>query len=49
MHKKQSYTAPEAEIIPLQAEGAFLTGSANAIGVGPSITFLDEQPFETFF
>lgn len=49
MFTKQPYFAPETEIVPLQTEGAILTGSLNQTAIGAHITFLDEESFNDFF
>lgn len=50
MFKKQPYFAPETEIVPLQTEGAILTGSYNQTAIGAAILFsADELDFYSVF
>ena len=47
MNTKQTYTAPEVEILHLQIEGAVLSGSGT--GTGADVTFENESDFDSFF
>lgn len=51
MNTKQTYTAPEVEILHLQMEGAVLSGSGTGAGTGTGadVTFENESDFDSFF
>ena len=49
MNTKHPYTAPEAEILHLQMEGAVLSGSGTGIGTGADIKYETESDFDSFF
>lgn len=51
MNTKQSYMAPEVEILHLQFEGAVLSGSGTGTGTGTGadVKFEDESDFDSFF
>jgi hypothetical protein len=49
MNTKQSYMAPEVEILYLQFEGAVLSGSGTGTGTGADVKFENDSDFDSFF